>query len=74
LNKSVYHLQTVDGSKDSTSTAQICIFARGVTSDFEVFEELVDLRSMQGQIKGSDFILQKHNLELSKLVGMACLL
>jgi hypothetical protein len=37
LNKRVYYPLTVDKSTDVTSTAQICIFARGVTSDFEVF-------------------------------------
>jgi hypothetical protein len=51
----------------------MCIFACGVTPDFEVFVELVDLHSMQDQTEGSHFIqallcnLQKHDLELSKL-------
>jgi hypothetical protein len=55
----------------------MCTVARGVTSDFEVFEEEpVYLHSMQGQTKGLDFIqallcsLPKHNLEQSKLVGI----
>jgi hypothetical protein len=49
-------------------------FVHGASSHFEVFEELVDLRSMQGQTKGSDFIqacqcsLQKPDLELPELV------
>jgi hypothetical protein len=51
---------------DTTSTSQICIFAGGVTSDFEMFEELVDLHP--GNAKRSDIVealllyLQKHNL------------
>jgi hypothetical protein len=49
------------------------IFARGVTSNFEVFGDVVDLHSVQDQTKRSDFIqallcsLQKHKLEQSKL-------
>jgi hypothetical protein len=48
---------------------------RGVTSDFEVFEELVDHHSIQGQATGSYSVqaflcsVQKHHLEPSKLVG-----
>jgi len=51
---------------DTTSTSEICIFAGGVTSDFEMFEELVDFH--QGNAKRSDIVealllyLQKHNL------------
>jgi hypothetical protein len=51
---------------DTTSTSDICIFAGGVTSDFEMFEELVDLH--QANAKRSDIVealllyLQKHNL------------
>jgi len=39
---------------DTTSTSEICIFAGGVTSDFEMFEELVDLH--QGNAKRSDIV------------------
>jgi hypothetical protein len=66
----------IDVSVIITSTAQMCVFACGVTSDFEMFEEHVNLHSIQGQTKGLDFILallyslQKHNLELSKLGGI----
>jgi hypothetical protein len=51
---------------DTTSTSEICIFAGGVTSDFKMFEELVDLH--QGNTKRSDILetlllyLKKHNL------------
>lgn len=57
---------------DVTSTLQVCIFACGITSSFEVFELLVALHSVQVLIKGPDFIQallhnrQKHNLELLK--------
>jgi len=51
---------------DTTSTSEICIFAGGVTSDFEMFGKPVDLH--QGNAKRSDIVqvlllyLQKHNL------------
>jgi hypothetical protein len=43
FNEHVYFSLTVDESTDITSTAQIYKFARGVTSEFEMSEELVDL-------------------------------
>jgi len=52
------------------------IFTPGITSDFEVSEELLDLHLMQGQTQGSDCIqallcsLQRHNLEIPELVGI----
>jgi len=63
-------------SMNIISTAQICIFACDITSDFEVSEEHVDLHSMQEQTKTSDFIQellcdsQKQNSELCKLMGV----
>jgi hypothetical protein len=46
LKKCVYSSLAVDESENITSSAQMCMFLRGVTSDFEMFEELVDLHSM----------------------------
>lgn len=62
-------------SQQTSPKLHTCIFARGVISDFEVFKELVNLHSMQGQRKESDFTQallcssQRHNMELSKLEG-----
>jgi hypothetical protein len=59
-----------------TLAAQMRIFANGITADFKVFEEAVGLHSLQGWTMGSDFSeallcsLQKHNLELCKLVDI----
>jgi hypothetical protein len=75
FNKCVYFSQADDESTDITSTTQMSISAGGVTFDFEVFEELVDLHSMQGQTKKLDFIQsllcsrQKHEFELFEPVG-----
>jgi hypothetical protein len=56
FNKCAYYSLNVQKSMDITSTVHIFVFSRGVTADFEVFEELVDLHSMQGQTKGSDYV------------------
>jgi hypothetical protein len=54
----------------------MCIHAHGVTSDFKVFQELVDLHLMQGQTRGSNFLeallcsFKKHSMELFKLLGI----
>lgn len=66
----------VDESTDVTSIAQLCIYARCVTSNFEIFEEFVELYPMKDQTRGSDLLqallssMQKHNLDLSKLAGI----
>jgi hypothetical protein len=76
FNKCVYYLLIVVETTDITATMHLCIFAHGITSDFEVFEEVVAIQSMQGQTKGLDFLqtllcnLQKHNLYLSKVLDM----
>jgi putative ubiquitin-RnfH superfamily antitoxin RatB of RatAB toxin-antitoxin module len=66
----------VDESTDVTSIAQLCIYARCITSDYEIFEELLELYPMKDQTRGSDLLqallssIQKHNLDLSKLSGI----
>jgi acetyl-CoA carboxylase beta subunit len=55
FSKCVYCSLTVD-STDINSNVKICIFAHEVKSDSEVFEELADHHSIQGQAKGSHFI------------------
>jgi hypothetical protein len=53
FNKRVYQSLIVDESKDNTSTEQMRIFVHCLTSDFQVFEELFDIHSIQGQTQGS---------------------
>jgi len=57
----------------------MCIFAYGITSDFEVFQELVDLHQCKARQRDETSIrhnqallcsLQKHNLELSKFMAI----
>nr|XP_022900262.1 general transcription factor II-I repeat domain-containing protein 2-like [Onthophagus taurus] len=64
-------------STDISSTAQLLIFIRGVTQDFEVLEELLGTCSLKGQSKGVDILnvlldeCSKTDLDLSKLSGVA---
>ncbi|KAB0803132.1 hypothetical protein PPYR_00102 [Photinus pyralis] len=67
----------LDESTDISSTAQLLIFIRGVTQDFEVLEELLGMCSLKGQTKGVDILnvlldeCSKTDLDLSKLAGVA---
>jgi len=75
-NKFVYYSLAVDESTDITSTSQLAIFIRGVTSTFDVYEELLELCPMKGQTRGSDLLqclltcLSKQQLDLTKLIGI----
>lgn len=66
----------LDESTDINDTAQLAIFIRGITTKFDVVEELLDLRSMKGQTTGQDIfeevtaVLQKFNLPIDKLCGV----
>ncbi|CAK1590621.1 unnamed protein product [Parnassius mnemosyne] len=46
----------LDESTDISSTAQLLIFIRGVTKDFEVLEELLGMCSLKGQTRGVDIL------------------
>ncbi|CAB3240764.1 unnamed protein product [Arctia plantaginis] len=67
----------LDECTDISSTAQLLIFIRGVTQDFEVLEELLGMCSLKGQTRGVDILnvlldeSSKTNLDLSKLSGVA---
>ncbi|XP_072400185.1 protein FAM200C-like [Diabrotica undecimpunctata] len=70
-------LNSLDESTDISSTAQLLIFIRGVTQDFEVLEEVLGMCSLKGQTKGVDILnvlldeCSKTDLDLSKLSGVA---
>ncbi|CAK1594128.1 unnamed protein product [Parnassius mnemosyne] len=67
----------LDESTDISSTAQLLIFIRGVTQDFEVLEELLGMCSLKGQTRGIDILnvlldeCSKTDKDLSKLSGVA---
>ncbi|CAK1587365.1 unnamed protein product [Parnassius mnemosyne] len=67
----------LDESTDVSSIAQLLIFIRGVTQDFEVLEELLGMCSLKGQTREVDILnvlldeCSKTDLDLSKLSGVA---
>ncbi|KAL1249407.1 hypothetical protein QQF64_020412 [Cirrhinus molitorella] len=48
----------LDESCDVHDTAQLLIFLRGITKDFEMTEELAALRSVKGTTMGSDLFTE----------------
>jgi len=66
-----------DETTDIKSTAQLAIFFRGVTSDFQIDENLRSLESMHETTREEDLLqkllqaLGKFNLPLDKLCGVA---
>ena len=63
----------MDESTDLSDTAQVTIFVRAVSDNFDVIEELLGLESLEGTTKGSDLFsalktcVQKSNLDWAKL-------
>ena len=72
-----YFLIAIDESTDTTDTAQLAVFICRVSSNFDIFEDFIDLVPMKGTITGADILkplLQCANgmsLNLSKLVLVA---
>ncbi|XP_073330798.1 general transcription factor II-I repeat domain-containing protein 2A-like [Pagrus major] len=72
-----YFSLACDETTDITHTAQLAIFLRGITSEFETKEELLSLQAMHGTTKGEDLfnqvIVAMNNFELpfEKLSGIA---
>ncbi|XP_072377718.1 general transcription factor II-I repeat domain-containing protein 2-like [Diabrotica undecimpunctata] len=77
IQRPILSLSALNESTDITSTAQLLIFIRGVTQDFEVLIELLGMCSLKGQTKGVDILnvlldeCSKTDLDLSKLSGVA---
>ena len=67
----------LDETTDIKNTAQVAIFFRGITSDFQIDENLLSLESMHETTRGEDLLqkllqaLNKFNLPLDKLCGVA---
>ncbi|XP_055490979.1 general transcription factor II-I repeat domain-containing protein 2A-like [Leucoraja erinacea] len=67
----------LDQSTDTKNTAQLAVFVRGVTSDFDTVEEFVQLEHMKGAAIGVDILVAllkcttDMELDLSKLVCVA---
>ncbi|XP_065668179.1 general transcription factor II-I repeat domain-containing protein 2A-like [Hydra vulgaris] len=76
LNKCEAYSLALDESTDRGDTAQLAIFIRGITSNFEVIEELLDINHMKDTTKGEDILsevkktLVKFELPEKKLCGV----
>ena len=68
----------MDESRDLSDTAQLVVFIRGVTDNFEVTEEFLDMASMQSLTTGQNIceevgltkLMNKFEIDSSKLVGI----
>lgn len=66
----------LDESCDIRDTAQLLIFLRGITADFQITEELAAMRSMKGTTTGKDLFMEVNacldmlGLKWDKLVGV----
>jgi hypothetical protein len=54
IGKNVYVSLCLDDSADQTDVSQLLIFVRAIQSDFSTHEELLNLVSLHGTIKGTD--------------------
>ena len=67
----------LDESTDIFDIVQLCIFVRGIDTEFNVTEDLFSLRSMRGTCTGDDIfcecnsVLTEANLSYEKLVSVA---
>ncbi|OWR54465.1 general transcription factor II-I repeat domain-containing protein 2 [Danaus plexippus plexippus] len=78
IQRRIMSLSALDESmNDINCTAELLIFIRAVTQDFEVLEELLGMCSLKGQTKEVHILnvlldeSSKTDLDLSKLSGVA---
>lgn len=70
-----YFSIAIDESTDIKDTAQLLVFIRGVTEDFDIFEELAGICPMKGRTTGQEVAkevinsINKLNLSWEKLSG-----
>ena len=66
----------IDESTDTTDTAQLAVFVRGIKENFHILEEFMELIPMKNTITGADILkallqcLAAKNLDFSRLVSI----
>ena len=66
----------MDESTDLSDTAQVIVFIRGVTNNFEVIKKFLDMASMASTSTGQNIceevikLIKKFEIDSSKLVGI----
>ena len=76
INSCVAYSLALDESIDIGDTAQLAVFIRGVTKDFEIIEEFLDMASMTSTTTGQDIssevvkLMNKYHLDPLKLRGL----
>ena len=76
LNKCQVYSLALDESTDISDTAQLTIFVRGVTQEFEVIEEMLDLCHMKGTTTGQNIfnevinVMNKFKLQEDRLCSL----
>lgn len=76
INHFVAYSLALDESTDTTDTAQLAIFIRGVNEDLAAGEYLLDVIPLKGNTKGENLfqallrVIQNRNLYLQKLVSV----
>ena len=66
----------IDESTDTTDTAQLAVFVRGIKENFHILEEFVELIPMKNTTTGADILkallqcLSAKNLDFSRLVSI----
>ena len=68
-----YFLEAIDGNIDITDTAQLSVFVRGVTSNFNIVEDFVELFPMKSTttediLKALMYCIDGMRLKISKIV------
>ena len=67
----------IDESTDTTDTAQLAVFVRGIKKNFHILEEFVELIPMKNTAAGADILkallqcFPAKNLDFSRLVSIA---
>ncbi|XP_067939789.1 general transcription factor II-I repeat domain-containing protein 2A-like [Watersipora subatra] len=66
----------IDKSTDVNDTAKLVVFIRGITDNFEIIEEFLDMASMSSRTTGQDIcdqvmkLMDKFELDPSRLAGL----